>query len=73
MVDLLQMLHNTGRVSIAEADNAKAKFTHLCSLPKPQIVAIAFKDQIRDNFYQSLLANDDPPPPRNIIIQIYNF
>jgi len=67
MTDLLQMLHDLGRITSTEADDAKAKFCELCasakSKHKEQFDSFNKEEQNLDNFYSKIFAGDEKQVP----------
>jgi hypothetical protein len=59
MTDLLQMLHDFGRITAAEADEAKEKFSELCALAQTkhkELFETFSRDHNLDVFYSKALA-----------------
>lgn len=66
MTDLLQILHDLGRITSTEADDVKAKFSELCasakSKHKEQFDSFN-REQNLDTFYSKIFAGDEKQVP----------
>ena len=66
MTDLLQILHDMGRITSTKADDAKAKFSELCASAKSkhkEQFDTFNREQNLDVFYSKIFAGDEKQVP----------